>query len=318
MNVPPFQYQAYGLELASEIPLPELTCSTSTACADAVIEIGDLKPVPEDAVSVGPGQWASGDRVWLGSDRVAGMLGSTRAPRIMVEHGRRIVVEAGSEIELSAIRLYLLGNAIGALLHQRGFFVLHAGAVAVGDNVVAFAGFSGAGKSTMTAAMVDRGHEIVVDDVLAVDLTNAECPRAFSGFPQLKLYPEVTGTLGHPQSTLVTLHPDLPKLGHRPLRGFSHRSRRLSTIYILADSESESESPRIVGLTQAQAAIELIRHSYAVRIAAQEPGSGYGAKHLTQCSALVRSVSVRKLEHTRRLDELPTLALAVERDCAQT
>ena len=49
-----------------------------------------------------------------------------------------------------------------------GRLVLHAGAVEIGDCVVAFVGASGAGKSTLARFLTDRGHRFVADDLLPI------------------------------------------------------------------------------------------------------------------------------------------------------
>src|SRR2546421_132869 len=67
----------------------------------------------------------------------------------LVRGGREIVVDPAPGVEARVLRLSILGPAFGLLLHQRGRFVLHASAVASGGGVLAFAGGSGWGKSTL-------------------------------------------------------------------------------------------------------------------------------------------------------------------------
>jgi dephospho-CoA kinase len=76
----------------------------------------------------------------------------------------------------------------GILLHQRGDFVLHASAVRVGDRAMLFAGSSGAGKSTMAAALVKRGYPMITDDVCAISIKKGDVPRVLSDGRQLKLW----------------------------------------------------------------------------------------------------------------------------------
>jgi hypothetical protein len=53
----------------------------------------------------------------------------------------------------------------------RGFDVLHASAVALGGQAVAFLGASGTGKTTLASRIVARGAPLVTDDVLAIEVT---------------------------------------------------------------------------------------------------------------------------------------------------
>ena len=58
----------------------------------------------------------------------------------------------GRDLYESDVRVFLLGSCIGALLHQRGILVLHAGAIHTDKGAVLFTGPWGIGKSTLLAA----------------------------------------------------------------------------------------------------------------------------------------------------------------------
>lgn len=75
-----------------------------------------------------------------------------------VKEGREIVIEPGPAAEAGDVRVFLLGSAFGALLHQRGLPPFHAGAVAMEGKAVLLAGRSGVGKSTLAAELCRRGH----------------------------------------------------------------------------------------------------------------------------------------------------------------
>lgn len=63
------------------------------------------------------------------------------------------------------------------ILHQllNGRVVLHGSAVVVDGAAVATIGPSGAGKSTTAAALVQRGAELLADDVVAIDMCDGRC-----------------------------------------------------------------------------------------------------------------------------------------------
>ena len=60
--------------------------------------------------------------------------------------------------------------ALPLLVQVAGFEVLHASAVRTGAGVVAFAGVSGVGKSTLAARLVRRGFELWADDTVVFDV----------------------------------------------------------------------------------------------------------------------------------------------------
>ena len=60
-----------------------------------------------------------------------------------------------------------------------------------------------------------------------------------------------------------------------------------------------------------EAFVELVRHSYAVRLL---QATGAAPTHIQQCAAVVRAVPIRRLNVRRSLEELPDLAALVEKD----
>lgn len=110
------RYCLFGLTLASELELPGLMASRSDV-ADVAIRQGVV------------GQQAS-----ISIEGVA---------RFAVVGGQEIVVEAWPDAPTRNVRLYLLGSAMGLLLHQRGLLPLHANAVEVDGGAVAVLGHPG-------------------------------------------------------------------------------------------------------------------------------------------------------------------------------
>jgi hypothetical protein len=110
-------------------------------------------------------------------------------------HGRHIVLSGGEEI-LSAPpasrgwwwhRLVLAQVLpIAATLH--GLELLHASAVEFGGRAFAITAAAGSGKTSLAAHLLDRGCELVTDDVLALEIVAGEI-------------------LAHPGSALVNIDP---------------------------------------------------------------------------------------------------------------
>lgn len=231
----------------------------------------------------------------------------------LVRRGREIVVDPAPEVEERVLRLFILGPALAVLLHQRGRLVLHASAVAIDGEVIAFPGGPGWGKSTMAAALHARGHGVVADDVTAVQL-DMDRPMLVPGFPQLKLWPEAAvSSLGDDLQTLPRLHPELEKRARRVARSFPSASLPLRRIYVLAEGESQ----RIEPLPAQEGLVELVRHSYVARLL-QDAESAELSSHFFQCSRVVKTVPIRRLRRPKYLPALSDLARLVEEDLAQS
>ncbi|HZQ14451.1 MAG TPA: hypothetical protein VFB31_16735 [Pseudolabrys sp.] len=114
--------------------------------------------------------------------------------RFLLSDGRDIVFEAAAGAERGDVAIFLLGTVFGILLHQRGEIVLHASAVRVDGKAVLFCGSSGAGKSTIAAALAQRGFPVVVDDLCAITLTGA-APLVQPDGRHLKLWAQAIAQL---------------------------------------------------------------------------------------------------------------------------
>jgi len=177
-----FDYRVFGLAIRSDLPLPELFEAAPPSEPDVVIRVA---PISEERSE--PGLHVEGEALLLTIPDVA---------RYRIEGGTEIVVDAHPSAPDRNIRLYLLGSAFGALLHQRGLLPLHANAVEVDGKAVAFMGESGAGKSTLAAWFHDRGYRIVADDVCVVGFSKAGRAFAHPGLPRLRLWDEALEASG--------------------------------------------------------------------------------------------------------------------------
>jgi hypothetical protein len=296
-----FSYSAYGLGIHSALPLPELV--PCEAGEDAVVRLGKVDRLPSSLDERGYGFWAT-------AQEACHFLAHTGA--FLARAGREIIVDPASGVEERALRLVILGPALGLLLHQRGRLVLHASAVEVGGTAVAFMGASGWGKSTSAALMHSRGHGMVADDITVIDL-DQDCPTVFPGFPQLKLWPEAVMSLGETPETLPRLHPLFEKRARRITREFSQSPLPLRCIYVLAGGTDLAIEP----LQPQEALRELIRHWY---------GSRYGVELVRpiglsplflQCASLANRATVYRLTRPYSLETLPDIARLLEEHLAR-
>lgn len=172
-------YSVFGLKVRSVIPLPELHRATHS---------GHVGSKPDVLIAPGrvesPGEGQAG----LHMHGSALTLVVPGVGRFSISGGAEIIVDAEEAASPRNVRLYLLGSAFGALLHQRGLLPLHANAIAVEGKTVAYMGPSGEGKSTLAAWFHDRGYQVVADDVCAIIFDHKENPSALPGLPRLRLW----------------------------------------------------------------------------------------------------------------------------------
>jgi len=277
------QYSAYGLGIHSTEPLPPLEEGESPA--DLVVR----ERLHADGPVADP--WAC--------------LRVKDIAHVEVRGGREILYRCDGGVDRGALRAILLGPALGLAIHQRGRLVLHASAVAIGNEAALFLGSSGAGKSTTAGAMLARGHRLVSDDVTVVDALE-DPPRVVCGYPQIKLHPEAHRSILLPDASVNPSHSRTKKV-YLGVRGAGERARLpIARIYLLA----EAEEPRVEPLSRGLAAEAFVRNSYC----AMRPRMIGPSGHLAQCAALATTVAARVLSRPLDFERLEAMVDAVEDD----
>ena len=170
------EYLAYGLRFRSEIELPFLSAAGEGE-PDVIVRLG---AAPEAAaLDLRRGIWKSAsDCFLLNVDAVA---------RYVVRQGREIVVEPAGGDD-AAVRAFLLSSVLAACLQQRRILTLHASAIATATGAVLFLAGSGGGKSTLAAALVERGYPLLADDVAGIVVDAGGRTTALPAFPSLRLW----------------------------------------------------------------------------------------------------------------------------------
>lgn len=294
-----FNYTAYNLGISSCLPLPELQASAEVA-PDITIRFGKLDWTPPPPARVGEPcfELATEEAHFFWEQ-----LGKFR-----VRAGAEIVIDPCAGVEERMLRLPLLGTVFAVLLHMREYFVLHASAVAIDGGTVIFLGNKGWGKSTMAATLYGRGHELLADDLVALD-TDGERPMALPGFPHIKLYPEVvTSSLGCNPEELTELATGYEKRGCRVVERFSEESQPVKGVFVLAGGPV----PALKRLPAPEAVLHLIKNTYVARFGNEMLSGAVASRHLLQCAKLVNAVPVYRLERPRGLPILPEIAALVE------
>lgn len=181
-------FRIAGLTVGSDLPLPQMTAmATSASSPDILIRRGLVPETLPHPSASGPTWEIAGDQFLLRVPEVA---------RFLLQAGREVLFEPYDRGRPSDIALFATGTVFGILLHQREQAVLHASAVNVGGKAVLFCGRSGAGKSTMAAALGAAGYALLNDDISVIGRDGEGTPVTHSDGRQLKLWQEAADALG--------------------------------------------------------------------------------------------------------------------------
>jgi len=180
-----FFYWAYGLEIVSELEFPEMY-PYAVKKPDLEIKFGKVP-----AMLTGPEVIAK-EKFFISPTEY---LIHLPICSYYVKEGASITIELKENADLPSVRLFLLTNAMAAVLHQRNKVALHAGAIQTEKGLVVICGESGAGKSTTISALQQRGYKIFVDDVLVLE-KDKDNVVGVAAYPTLKLWDDSFSKIG--------------------------------------------------------------------------------------------------------------------------
>ncbi|WP_457654573.1 hypothetical protein [Rhodocaloribacter sp.] len=228
-----------------------------------------------------------------------------------IRDGRELIVDPAPGAEARGFRFLVSGIGMGFVLHQRGIPSLHASAVALDGEAVAFMGWKGMGKSTTTAVFHAQGCPVLTDDLLPL-YTEGEAVLAAPAFPGLKLLPEAVEAA---RSDRPDDHPLISRRGTKRIvsvrEGFPAEKLPLRCVYVLEWQEDEGSPAVIEPMPPREACIELMRHSFALRMFEER---GATPQHLAESARLARRLPVRRLRRPRDLARLHELVDVVKKD----
>ena len=236
----PVSFRAYGLTFESEIFLSGLISGKGDA--DVVVRFGSVERWdgrPVDAEN------------WIQVQPPETRLALEGIGRFSIRDGAEVIVDPAPDVDPEILQQALLGPILCLVVQQRGWYPLHASAVMARDAVVAFAGASGRGKSSLAAALNARGYPLVADDVTVIDTAVAP-PNVRPGITALKLWPDALAHLGKSADSLPTLDGTTEKRRLDPHEG--DLGARLECIYLL----DEGAEPSITPVPAEEAVLHLI------------------------------------------------------------
>jgi hypothetical protein len=195
-----------------------------------------------------------------------------------------------SELVEDAYRRRVLPFALQA----QGRELLHASAVEMPLGAIAFCGASGAGKSTMAAALGDRGNPPVADDALLFERAN-EAIRVHQLPFSIRLVSESGGNGSGPKDASILFAEQRPPL-------------RLHAVFVL-DRSPEVSAPEVERLPRHEAFSLMLYHAHCFSFSDDDRRRRMLERYL-EFSAYVPVFRVR---FRRVPDELPALLASIER-----
>jgi hypothetical protein len=228
--------------------------------------------------------------------------------RYRAKNGTLIEVDPDPAAPSYDLELYISGALMGALLHQRGLFPLHASSVVLDGKAVGFSGASGAGKSTLVAALAERGAPLVTDDASVLDLSGRGA-LVWPGPRRLKLDDQSMTVLSRGPAERVPAGSNTGKF-QVPVTGSAGPAEPvpLARVYLLADGEGGTQ-PRVQPLATMDAISAFVDQTHFLAFASE---LGLGQQVFRLAATAASRVEVYRLVRPRGLEHLPATIELIE------
>lgn len=286
-----FQYRAFGLNIYSELDLPDLNRQDFQQ-EDVRIVFGNNPSKLSQINAQGVLYQASKNQFLFTMDGVASFH---------VKDGNFIIIDLAENASLNDVRLFLLGPVFGALLLQKEMLPLHGSSVLKNGCSTIFCGKSGAGKSTLAALLSRRGYYLLADDISIVHSTG-DISSVTTGITHLKLWQDVVQQLYGDYSRLPRVREQLLRYKVRVDNPNINTVNRLQNIVILEkNNNTVFEWEEVFGMQK----FSLVKdHTYREQYI---KGLETTLPHFHQINALIGNVRVyllRRPDSSLLLNEL--------------
>lgn len=204
-------------------------------------------------------------------------------------------------------QLYL-NQVLPLALSRQDRLVLHASAVEIDGQAVAFLAESGRGKSTLAASFATSGSPFLTDDGLQIEWTG-DHPAAVPSHPSIRLWADSQQVFGGRE--LETAPSAAYTSKARFLAGahfsFCSEARPLARVYLLGPGSTQAVS--IEPTKPSDSLMAMVRNSFLLDITEREMLS----RHFAEIARLANLPIHFHLDYPRRYEELPRVRAAIAR-----
>lgn len=227
-----YTYKAFGLVIQSDIEINELIPHDSDSI-DVHIKKGAVPSLPKNIMSCGKNKFLNSVQFFLDNNGIA---------RYYVEKGNLIIFEPYEGSSIEEVKLYLLGSCFGAVLLQRRILPLHGSCVSIDGRGILITGKSGAGKSTIATALLNKGCKIITDDVAATSVNDNGKAFIYPSYPSQKLWEDALERSGRSgqKKTVIRISNDKNKFSMACNNFFDNNLTELTAVFEIIPSDMET------------------------------------------------------------------------------
>ena len=223
-------YKVYGLNIKSEIKIDEFE-NLNAIPEDEIVTISYSVMDDEIKKSVSEGKkiQLQKEKIWFHIDNIA---------TYCITNGNKVEVEVFENANMQLMKIYIMCSCLGFIMLQRDMVAIHGGVIEMDNNAVIFTGDRGAGKSTLTTALREKGYKFISDDVAGIMFDKV--PYVMPGFPYQKLCESAMDKFGYDKEKNTSFMSDKEVKYIVPAKEeFIYEPRKLTTIIKLTVGDVE-------------------------------------------------------------------------------
>ncbi|MBA1333511.1 hypothetical protein QQ73_21550, partial [Candidatus Endoriftia persephone str. Guaymas] len=192
---------------------------------------------------------------------------------------------------------------------------IHANALAAGNGAIGIIAPSQTGKTTLTAALLKSGLEMMSDDMMALHRIKGEW-TVFPGWPQFRMWPDTAlEYAGSDLEALEKVHRRFEKrvVSLEECGGYNHcqGSRPLKRLYILNRLDSDGDVLTIENVPTSEALLNLLQNSMlgdVYRVL------GIEQNRFQMLAEMLSGIELKKITYSSGLAHLPRVCEQIMRD----
>jgi hypothetical protein len=243
-----YRYKLYGIDINSDIEFEQLIPGTVGKAIDSGAIVVE-KAIIKDEVNL---LLKDTDMVYKITYEVSCFKNSRGY--FLIKNGSEIYYEPRENKSVDELKTFILGYCISMALLQKMIITIHCSAVcppktSPSEGAFLIAGMPGAGKSTITRKLLEKGFLLMADDVAAVK--KEEVSLVYPAFPYQKLCRNEVEKRNLAMSELVHVADDEDKFFVPVKEAFESTPQRLKGMFILMITDgTDVEVQKLSGLSQ--------------------------------------------------------------------
>ena len=276
-------YRVYGLNVKSEILVPELTILKDDRRNNIDVNICYKSMDADIKMMMFQGEKSNYEKqkMWFHIPNLA---------TYCISNGNEVNIELCENADMQLVKVYILGSVMGLVLLQRNMVAIHGGSIVINNKGYIFTGDKGAGKSTITTALRQKGYKFVSDDVASIK--DSKISEIYPGFGYQKLCHDTMLKLGYNPDEFKPFRSDMSiKYIVPALDSFVDENVECSAIFELIESDVDKvEIKEVFGKEKLDRVIKNI-----FRIEMLMYAGGMPPEYFAKCLSFVKNIKYYKM-----------------------